>query len=222
MPEITPCLWFDTEGEDAAKFYTSVFPNSKIIERHPLRQRRPAPEGTVMTVELRARRQAVRRPERRAAVHVQRGASRSRSSCETQDEVDRYWTALSEGGEEGPCGWLKDRFGLSWQIVPTRAPAAARRPGPGEGAARHGGDAARWARSRSPSSSAPQRARRHEVDPRGQAPGGAWPRSVGRPTGLRPGPGRRWGLVSLLGRSWSATPPRARDRPASRRCRRPG
>src|SRR6266550_4512619 len=84
MKKITPCLWFDTRGEEAAAFYTSVFPNSRIID--------------------------VARYDEAISFQV---------SCEGQDEVDYYWTKLSDGGEEGPCGWLKDKFGVSWQIVPT-------------------------------------------------------------------------------------------------------
>ena len=119
MPRPTPYLWFDTEGEEAAKFYTSVFPNSRITRTTHYGSAGPRPEGTVMTVEFEL--------DGQPFVALNGGpeftfdeAISFQVDCETQDEVDRYWETLSEGGEEGPCGWLKDRFGLSWQIVPTR------------------------------------------------------------------------------------------------------
>jgi predicted 3-demethylubiquinone-9 3-methyltransferase (glyoxalase superfamily) len=119
MKTITPCLWFDTEGEEAAKFYTSVFPNSRITHTSYFGSAGPRPEGTVMTVSFEL--------DGVAFVALNGGpeftfteAVSLQVSCESQEDVDRYWTTLSEGGEEGPCGWLKDRFGLSWQIVPKR------------------------------------------------------------------------------------------------------
>jgi predicted 3-demethylubiquinone-9 3-methyltransferase (glyoxalase superfamily) len=119
MEEITPCLWFDTEGEDAARFYTSVFPNSRILEVTRYGSAGPRPEGTVLTVEfeLDGRRFTALNggPEFRFSEAIS-----FQVSCESQEEVDRYWQTLGEDGEFGPCGWLKDRFGLSWQIVPKR------------------------------------------------------------------------------------------------------
>jgi predicted 3-demethylubiquinone-9 3-methyltransferase (glyoxalase superfamily) len=121
MRDITACLWFDTEGEEAATFYTSVFPNSRITDVARYGSAGPRPDGTVMTVSF----------EIGGMKFVAlNGGPQFRFSeavsfqvlCESQDEVDAYWSTLSEGGEEGPCGWLKDRFGLSWQIVPTRLP----------------------------------------------------------------------------------------------------
>src|SRR6476661_7616360 len=121
MSGITPCLWFDTEGEDAAKLYTSVFPNSKILDVSRYGEAGPRPAGTVMTVEFEL--------DGLTFVALNGGpeftfneAISFQVSCKDQDEVDRYWNELSEGGEEGPCGWLKDRFGVSWQIVPTALP----------------------------------------------------------------------------------------------------
>jgi predicted 3-demethylubiquinone-9 3-methyltransferase (glyoxalase superfamily) len=121
MQKITPFLWFDTEGEDAARFYTSVFPNSKIGEIARYGSAGPRPEGTVMTVSFEL--------DGQKFVALNGGPEFTFSeavsflvNCATQDEVDSYWSALSEGGEEGPCGWLKDKFGLSWQIVPNRLP----------------------------------------------------------------------------------------------------
>ena len=121
MKEITPCLWFDTEGEDAARFYTAVFPNSRILDVARYGSAGPRPEGTVMTVAFEL--------DGQKFVALNGGPQFTFSEaisfqvlCESQEEVDGYWSKLSEGGEEGPCGWLKDRFGLSWQIVPTRLP----------------------------------------------------------------------------------------------------
>jgi predicted 3-demethylubiquinone-9 3-methyltransferase (glyoxalase superfamily) len=118
---LAPCLWFDTEGEEAVNFYVSVFPNSRIVDVSRYGPAGPREEGTVMTVtfELDGQRFVALNggPEFTfsEALSFQIG-------CESQEEVDCYWTALSAGGEEGPCGWLKDRFGLSWQVVPTALP----------------------------------------------------------------------------------------------------
>jgi predicted 3-demethylubiquinone-9 3-methyltransferase (glyoxalase superfamily) len=112
-------LWFDTEGEDAARFYTSVFPNSRILEVARYGSAGPREAGTVMTVSFEL--------DGQAFLALNGGPDFSFSEaisfqvdCDSQEEVDRYWETLSEGGEQGPCGWLKDRFGLSWQIVPRR------------------------------------------------------------------------------------------------------
>jgi predicted 3-demethylubiquinone-9 3-methyltransferase (glyoxalase superfamily) len=121
MPELTPCLWFDTQGEDAANFYVSVFPNSKVLHVSRYGEAGPREPGSVMTVsfELDGKKFLALNggPEFRFSEAVS-----FQVDCSSQDEVDHYWGALSEGGEEGPCGWLKDRFGLSWQIVPSRLP----------------------------------------------------------------------------------------------------
>jgi predicted 3-demethylubiquinone-9 3-methyltransferase (glyoxalase superfamily) len=120
MPKLTPWLWFDTEGEEAATFYTSVFPNSRITEVTRYGSAGPRPEGSVMTVAFELDGQEFAALNGGPDFKFNEAVS-FLVSCETQDEVDRYWTVLSsDGGEEGPCGWLKDRFGLSWQIVPTR------------------------------------------------------------------------------------------------------
>jgi predicted 3-demethylubiquinone-9 3-methyltransferase (glyoxalase superfamily) len=121
MNEITPCLWFDTEGEDAAKLYTSVFPNSKILNISRYGEAGPRDAGTVMTVDFELGGQKFLALNGGPEFKFSEAIS-FQVSCETQDEVDMFWTKLSEGGEEGPCGWLKDRFGLSWQIVPTALP----------------------------------------------------------------------------------------------------
>jgi predicted 3-demethylubiquinone-9 3-methyltransferase (glyoxalase superfamily) len=121
MHDITPCLWFDTEGEEAAKLYTSVFPNSRILEISRYGSAGPRPEGTVMTVSFELDGQKFLALNGGPEFSFTEAVS-FQVSCETQEAVDAFWSALSEGGEEGPCGWLKDRFGLSWQIVPTRLP----------------------------------------------------------------------------------------------------
>jgi predicted 3-demethylubiquinone-9 3-methyltransferase (glyoxalase superfamily) len=119
MQKVTPCLWFDTEGEEAASFYTSVFPNSRITDIARYGSAGPRREGTVMTVSFEL--------DGQEFVALNGGpeftfneAISFQVSCKDQEEVDAYWSTLSEGGEQGPCGWLKDRFGVSWQIVPAR------------------------------------------------------------------------------------------------------
>jgi predicted 3-demethylubiquinone-9 3-methyltransferase (glyoxalase superfamily) len=121
MREITPCLWFDTEGEEAAKFYTSIFPRSRITDVARYGSAGPRPEGTVMTVSFELDGQKFVALNGGPQFTFNEAVS-FQVMCESQDEVDTYWSKLSEGGEEGPCGWLKDRFSLSWQIVPTRLP----------------------------------------------------------------------------------------------------
>ena len=119
MPQITPNLWFDTEGEDAATFYTSVFPNSKIVEITRYGSAGPRPEGLVMTVEFELDGQRFIALNGGPQFRFNEAISLE-ILCDSQEEVDRYWGALGEGGEHGPCGWLKDRFGVSWQVVPRR------------------------------------------------------------------------------------------------------
>ena len=118
MQKVTPCLWFDTQGEEAANFYTSVFDNSKVLDIARYGAAGPGPEGTVMTVTFELNGQ--RFVALNGGPHFTFNEAISfQVSCETQEEVDYFWSTLSEGGQEGPCGWLKDRFGVSWQIVPT-------------------------------------------------------------------------------------------------------
>jgi predicted 3-demethylubiquinone-9 3-methyltransferase (glyoxalase superfamily) len=121
MQKITPCLWFDTEGEEAARLYTSVFPSSKIGRIARYGSAGPRPEGTVMTVSFELGGQEFLALNGGPEYTFSEAVS-FQVFCETQEEVDAYWSKLSEGGEEGPCGWLKDRFGVSWQIVPTALP----------------------------------------------------------------------------------------------------
>jgi predicted 3-demethylubiquinone-9 3-methyltransferase (glyoxalase superfamily) len=117
MPKVTPWLWFDTEGEEAAEFYTSVFPNSRIVEVTRYGSAGPRTEGTVMTVTFDLDGQRIGALNGGSNFKFNEAVS-FMVECADQEEVDHYWNALSEGGEEGPCGWLKDRYGLSWQIVP--------------------------------------------------------------------------------------------------------
>jgi predicted 3-demethylubiquinone-9 3-methyltransferase (glyoxalase superfamily) len=121
MRGLTPCLWFDTEGEEAATLYTSVFPNSKIREVARYGEAGPREAGTVMTVSFELNGQKFLALNGGPDFKFNEAIS-FQIDCESQEEVDLYWNKLSEGGEEGPCGWLKDRFGVSWQVVPTRLP----------------------------------------------------------------------------------------------------
>ena len=127
MSKLTACLWFDTEGEEAARFYASVFPNSRITGISHYGEAGPREAGTVMTVDFELDGQPFLALNGGPEFTFSEAIS-FQVSCETQEEVDRYWTTLSEGGEEGPCGWLKDRFGLSWQIVPTALPRLLKDP----------------------------------------------------------------------------------------------
>ena len=118
MPKkIVPNLWFDTEAEEAADFYATVFPNSRVVMKTHYPEDAPREAGMVMTVEFEL--------DGQRFVGINGGPQFSfdeavsfQVPCETQEELDYYWERLSEGGQEGPCGWLKDRFGLSWQVVP--------------------------------------------------------------------------------------------------------
>ncbi len=118
MPQkIVPNLWFDTEAEEAAEFYTSLFPNSRVLGKTHYTEGSPREAGMVMTVEFEL--------DGQRFVGINGGpefkydeAVSFEISCEDQDEVDYYWQKLTDGGQESQCGWLKDRFGLSWQVVP--------------------------------------------------------------------------------------------------------
>jgi predicted 3-demethylubiquinone-9 3-methyltransferase (glyoxalase superfamily) len=121
MQKISPFLWFDTQAEEAANFYVSLFPNSQDHQRGALSQRLPAAGGTARTRDdrrLRTGRPGLHRPERRPHFTFTEAVSFV-VHCADQAEVDRYWDALTaDGGKESQCGWLKDKYGLSWQIVP--------------------------------------------------------------------------------------------------------
>jgi predicted 3-demethylubiquinone-9 3-methyltransferase (glyoxalase superfamily) len=121
MPKVTPFLWFDTESEPAAELYTSVFPNSRILDVTRYGSAGPREEGLAMTVSFELDGQRVVALNGGSDFKLDEAFSFS-IDCEDQAEVDYYWEKLGEGGEHGPCGWLRDRFGLSWQVVPKRLP----------------------------------------------------------------------------------------------------
>lgn len=118
MQKITPFLWFDSQAEEAANFYVSIFKNSKIVSVDRYGDAGPGPKGTVMIATFQINGQEF------VALN---GGPRFKFTeaisfvvnCETQEEVDYFWEKLSAGGEKSRCGWLKDKFGLSWQVVPT-------------------------------------------------------------------------------------------------------
>jgi len=128
--KITPFLWFDTHAEEAATVYTSIFKNSRITDVSRYGAAGPGPAGTAMTVSFELDGQEFTALNGGPQYTFTEAISFS-VSCESQAEVDMFWEALGEGGEPGPCGWLKDRFGLSWQIVPTRLPELLSDPDPG-------------------------------------------------------------------------------------------
>jgi predicted 3-demethylubiquinone-9 3-methyltransferase (glyoxalase superfamily) len=118
IQKITPFLWFDHQAEEAARFYTAIFPNSKIVKVLRYGEVGPGPAGSAMTIEFQL--------EGQTFVGLNGGpiykfteAVSFVVNCQTQEEVDSYWEKLSAGGGEVQCGWVKDKFGLSWQIVPT-------------------------------------------------------------------------------------------------------
>jgi len=118
MQKITPFLWFDNQAEEAAKFYTSIFKNSKIVSVSRYGEAGPGPKGTVMIATFQL--------EGQEFVALNGGphfkfteAISFVINCKTQEEVDHSWKKLSEGGEQSRCGWLKDKYGVSWQVVPT-------------------------------------------------------------------------------------------------------
>ena len=130
MPRTVPCLWFDGTAEDAAEHYTSIFPNSEVTEVTRYGPDMPFPEGSALTVSFTL--------DGREYVGLNGGpefpfteAVSFQISCADQEEADHYWTRLTEGGEESQCGWLKDRFGVSWQVVPQELMALLGDPDPG-------------------------------------------------------------------------------------------
>ena len=130
MPKISPFLWFDDQAEEAVHFYLSVFPDSRILEVARHGEAGPGPAGSVMLIRFELDGNEFMAlnggPD-----HY--GFDESISfviDCPTQDEVDRYWEALTDGGEEIACGWLKDRFGLRWQVVPSELPTVLGDPDP--------------------------------------------------------------------------------------------
>jgi predicted 3-demethylubiquinone-9 3-methyltransferase (glyoxalase superfamily) len=129
MPTLTPNLWFDTQALEAAEFYTSIFPNSAITNVSHYGEAGPREAGMVLTVDF------VLDGQRFTAINGGPEFSFDEAisfmiSCADQAEVDRYWEELGAGGEAGPCGWLEDRYGLSWQIVPVGMEALMADPDP--------------------------------------------------------------------------------------------
>jgi len=119
MQQVTPFLWFDGQAEDAAKFYTTVFDDAEITDSDLVPEDSPGTPGTVMSVTFTVKGQEI--------VALNGGPDFTFTPavslfvhCQSQDEVDRYWEALTDGGEPLPCGWVTDRFGVTWQIVPDR------------------------------------------------------------------------------------------------------
>ncbi len=129
IQKITPFLWFDHQAEEAANFYTSIFPNSKIVKVIRYGKNSPGPAGSVMTVEFQLEGQTFVALNGGPVFKFTEAVSFV-VNCQSQDEVDRYWEKLSAGGAEVQCGWLKDKFGLSWQIVPTALPELLNDPDP--------------------------------------------------------------------------------------------
>jgi predicted 3-demethylubiquinone-9 3-methyltransferase (glyoxalase superfamily) len=131
MQKITPFLWFDTQAETAAKFYVSIFKNSRIVDITRYGEAGPGPKGSVMIVRFEL--------DGREFIGLNGGpqfrfteAVSFSVDCDTQEEVDEFWNKLSEGGEQGPCGWLKDKYGLSWQINPNILGRMLNDPDPGK------------------------------------------------------------------------------------------
>ena len=123
--KITPCLWFDTQAEEAASFYTSVFPNSRIINISRYgeagRDVHGKEAGSVLTVEFEIAGQTFTALNGGPQFKFNEALS-FQVMCDSQDEIDHFWSKLTAGGQEVACGWLKDRFGLSWQVVPSVLP----------------------------------------------------------------------------------------------------
>ncbi len=116
--KITPFLWFDNNAEEAANFYVSIFKNSRILRTTHYTESGPGPAGSVMTIEFEL--DGVPFIALNGGPHFKFTEAISLSvDCETQDEIDHFWEKLTEGGQPIQCGWLKDKFGLSWQIVPS-------------------------------------------------------------------------------------------------------
>jgi predicted 3-demethylubiquinone-9 3-methyltransferase (glyoxalase superfamily) len=125
--KLVTCLWFDMEGEDAARFYTSIFPGSKLGLITHYGSAGPRPAGTVMTVSFELMGQEFIALNGGPEYSFNQAIS-FQIMCESQEEVDRYWQLLTDGGVEGPCGWLNDRFGVPWQVVPRVLPQLLQQP----------------------------------------------------------------------------------------------
>lgn len=117
MPRITPCLWFDTQALEAARFYCSIFKNSKVGKISYYTDGMPLPKGTVLTVTFTLQGQEFMALNGGPVFKFTEAVSFV-VNCATQKEIDSYWSRLSAGGQEVECGWVKDKYGLCWQIVP--------------------------------------------------------------------------------------------------------
>ncbi|MCB5908690.1 VOC family protein [Streptomyces pinistramenti] len=129
MPKITPNLWFDTQAEEAAEFYVAVFPNSSITHISHFGEAGPRPAGMVLTVDFLLDGQEFTAINGGPEFTFDEAVSLL-ISCTDQDEVDHYWSRLTDGGKEVQCGWLRDRYGLSWQVVPEELDALLEDPDP--------------------------------------------------------------------------------------------
>src|SRR5438309_3065598 len=129
MQKISTFLWFDNQAEEAMNHYLAIFPGSRVLNVSRYGDAGPGPAGTVMTVNFELAGQEFMAlnggPEFKFTEAISLVVK-----CESQEEVDRYWSLLSAGGEESQCGWLKDKFGLSWQVVPTILPELLQNPDP--------------------------------------------------------------------------------------------
>ena len=130
MPKQIPCLWFDGQAEAAAAHYTSIFPNSSIGDITRYGPNMPVPEGTAMTVSFTLDGQEYLGLNGGPQFRFTEAIS-FQIMCKDQEEADHYWNRLTEGGEESQCGWLKDKFGVSWQVVPVEMLALLQDPDPG-------------------------------------------------------------------------------------------
>lgn len=118
VSKISPCIWFDGQADDVAAFYTSVFDDARILRRLPYSGSGPGEPGSTMLVDFEI--EGLQFTALNGGPQFTPNAAISfQILCQDQAEIDRYWAALVDGGEEQPCGWLKDRFGVSWQIFPT-------------------------------------------------------------------------------------------------------
>ena len=131
MQKITPCLWFDDQGEEAAAFYTSIFPNSRIGSIAYYGDVGPGKPGAAVTVDFELDGQRFVALNGGPADFSFNEALSLMIHCDSQAEVDSYWDQLGKGGEDGPCGWLKDRYGVSWQVVPSALITLLQDPDPG-------------------------------------------------------------------------------------------
>jgi predicted 3-demethylubiquinone-9 3-methyltransferase (glyoxalase superfamily) len=129
MPEVTPFLWYDGDAEEAVRYYVSVIPDSQVTDISRYGPGMPYPEGTVMTVAFTLAGRPYTALNGGPEYKFTEAISLAISAAD-QAEVDRLWDALTDGGQPGPCGWLKDRWGLSWQVVPEELPKLLSDPNP--------------------------------------------------------------------------------------------